>query len=163
MYNSLNYVTYLLNNSTQLNRDLPRSVQLFSECTTMTRGRFHSPEVQRIVIRLSATMPKEDISVYTGVPIRSVERIIAHFNKHGSVKTIDFRKETEERDRRQLRSIDIRVSNARNQSKVLLISNESISLTSSGEHQTCISTSYRRNLLSTVGKWYPKLPYGDHW
>jgi len=52
----------------------------------MGHGRVIPPETQRIIIRLSHILTKDDISVYTGVSLRSVERILAYFQKHGTIR-----------------------------------------------------------------------------
>jgi hypothetical protein len=82
----------------------------------MPRGQFHSPEVQWIVVRLCSTMSKEEVSIYTGVPVRSIERILSYYNTHGGVRETDLRKQVEPGTRsQQLRSIDIRVSSVKYQ------------------------------------------------
>jgi transposase len=56
----------------------------------MTRGQFHTPKIQWIMVRLSTRISKEEVSASTGVSIRSVERIIQHYNKYGSMKDLDL-------------------------------------------------------------------------
>jgi hypothetical protein len=51
----------------------------------MARGKAISEEVQWIVIRLATKMKPDDISMYTGISIRSVERIIAYFQSNQDV------------------------------------------------------------------------------
>lgn len=51
----------------------------------MGRGKAISEEVQWIIVRLSTKMNPDDISMYTGVSIRSVERIIAYFKHNQDV------------------------------------------------------------------------------
>ena len=50
-------------------------------------GKRISEEVQWIVVRLSTTMSREDIAMYTGVSHRKIDNILSTFNKSGSVKT----------------------------------------------------------------------------
>jgi hypothetical protein len=75
----------------------------------MPKGCRISVEVQEIVVRMSSIFNKEDIAVYTGVSVRSIERILHHFKTHGMVKG---RKQGEELvpRRRRLRDIDVEVS-----------------------------------------------------
>ena len=51
----------------------------------MGRGKAISEEVQWIVVRLSTKMNVEDISMYTGISIRSVQRILACFQRSEDV------------------------------------------------------------------------------
>ena len=51
-------------------------------------------EVQVIIVHLSAIFYTQQISMYTGVPLHSVQRILAYYNEHGTVKALD-----EERNR----------------------------------------------------------------
>ena len=51
----------------------------------MGRGKAISEEVQWIIIRLSTKLNQDEISMYVGVSIRSVERIIAHFKHNQDV------------------------------------------------------------------------------
>ena len=58
----------------------------------MAHGKTLPPEVHWIVVHLSTIMTKEDISVYTGVAIRSVERILQCYQVNGTVKLDDHQK-----------------------------------------------------------------------
>lgn len=49
-------------------------------------GKAISEEIQWIIIRLSVTMSREDIAMYTGVSERKVNNVISTFNKEGDVK-----------------------------------------------------------------------------
>ena len=74
-------------------------------------GQAHPPEVHWIVVRLSTVMPKEDVAVYTGVPARSVDRILHYYRVNGTVKGNDLCKEKGNRRRNGvLRDIDLQVS-----------------------------------------------------
>jgi hypothetical protein len=53
----------------------------------MTKGRPISWDIQWVVVRMSRTVPLQEIAVYTDISIRSIERILAHFRKFGSVIT----------------------------------------------------------------------------
>jgi len=53
------------------------------------QGRSVSLDVQLIIVRLSARHCKEDISAYTDVSVRSVQRVLNYFRKHGTVKALD--------------------------------------------------------------------------
>ena len=75
--------------------------------TRMPHGQKISPDVQWIVIRLSRLLRKEQIAIYTGVSIRSIERILEHFQKHGTVAGLSGARHNR---RKQLRDIDIEVS-----------------------------------------------------
>lgn len=72
----------------------------------MGKGRKFSPDVQRIVVRLSALLSKDDISIYTGVSLRTVKRILAHFEETGTIP--DEEKERRRRSR-VLRDEDVNV------------------------------------------------------
>jgi CRP-like cAMP-binding protein len=52
----------------------------------MVNGRAISPDIRRMIIRLSYRLTKEDLSVYTGLSVRSVEHILSHFRKYGSIQ-----------------------------------------------------------------------------
>ena len=76
----------------------------------MPRGTKISTEVQLIIIQLSSLFKKEDISIFTGVSVRSVERILLYHNVHG---TVHASPESEQRGRRRhLRDLDIEVSSS---------------------------------------------------
>jgi transcription initiation factor IIE alpha subunit len=72
----------------------------------MTRGSKIPAEVQWIVIRLSSLLKKEDISVYTGISVRSVERILLYFHAHGTIQS----RESEQGRKKHLRDLDVEVS-----------------------------------------------------
>ena len=76
----------------------------------MAHGKTHPPEVHWIVVRLSTIMAKEDISVYTGVAIRSVERILQYYRVNGTVKSDDRRKKRPGNGRGVLSDEDVQVS-----------------------------------------------------
>lgn len=75
----------------------------------MGHGETQPPQVHWIVVRLSAVMPKENVSKFTGVSVRSVERILQHFRIYGTVKMDDLRKERVPQ-RGQLKDVDLQVS-----------------------------------------------------
>jgi transcription initiation factor IIE alpha subunit len=60
-------------------------------------------------VRLSNVMSKEDISIYTDIPLRSVERILQYYHEHGVVKEGDKHSRVIER-KTHLRDVDIQVS-----------------------------------------------------
>ena len=73
----------------------------------MAKGKKTSSDVQRIIVRLSALLSKQDISIYTGLSRRSVKWILDHFEKTGTIPD----KEKERRRRsRVLRDEDVNVS-----------------------------------------------------
>ena len=72
----------------------------------MAHGQKVPVAVQWIVVRLSRLLRKEQIATYTGVSIRSIERILERFQKHGSIAE----SASERRGgRKQLRDIDVEV------------------------------------------------------
>jgi hypothetical protein len=73
----------------------------------MTRGSEIPVAVQWIIIRLSSLLQKEDISIYTGVSIRAVARILQYYRMHGGIKTQNAE---ERRGNRHLRDLDVEVS-----------------------------------------------------
>jgi transcription initiation factor IIE alpha subunit len=64
------------------------------------------PEVQWIVVRLSSVFDKDEISIYTGLSVRSIERVLQYFNTHQTIKN-----PTEEKREKRcaLRDIDVEV------------------------------------------------------
>jgi len=74
----------------------------------MPRGHTLPMEVHLIIVRLSDYLPKEEISVYTGIPLRTVERILAYFHLTGTIKHLDpARIAQQPTSRRQLSDLDI--------------------------------------------------------
>lgn len=51
----------------------------------MAKGKPIPETVQWIVIRLSTRMSVDEIAMYTDIGVRSAQRILAHFKKHGDV------------------------------------------------------------------------------
>ena len=51
----------------------------------MPRGQPVSEPIQWIIIRLSAAMPRHEISGYTDISERKIRGILAHFKKTGDV------------------------------------------------------------------------------
>jgi hypothetical protein len=72
----------------------------------MVRGSRIVPDVRYIVIRLSAVMDMEKISIYTGISRQSVKRILDYFASHGTIEPAPERKSRN----RQLRDMDVEVS-----------------------------------------------------
>jgi transposase len=66
------------------------------------------PEVQWIVIRLSSLLVKDHISIYTGLSVRSIERILEHFNAHRTI--IITRSQEKKQWKKHLRNVDVEVS-----------------------------------------------------
>lgn len=54
----------------------------------MGRGQRIPQIVHLIIVRLSYILCKEKISVYTGIPLRSVERILSYFHEHQTVRDL---------------------------------------------------------------------------
>jgi hypothetical protein len=52
----------------------------------MVQGQFVPEAVQWIVVRMGATMTRQDIAMYTDISVRKVSDILSHFNKTGEVK-----------------------------------------------------------------------------
>ena len=52
----------------------------------MAQGKAISEDVQRIIVRMAATLPDELISMYTGVSIRKVQEIRRYFDATGMLK-----------------------------------------------------------------------------
>jgi hypothetical protein len=77
----------------------------------MGHGRTLSLDVHLIVVRLAAFHRTEDIPLVSGIPLRSVERILTYFRQHGTVKPLDPRAIIASKPaKRQLDSDDIQVS-----------------------------------------------------
>jgi hypothetical protein len=53
----------------------------------MVQGQAVPEVVQWIIVRLSVTMPVEDIAMYTDVGQRTVKKIISHFRRTGDIST----------------------------------------------------------------------------
>lgn len=77
----------------------------------MAKGCKIPVEVQQIVVRMSPLFKKEDIAIYSGVSIRSIERILRHFKTYGTVEGIG--QGQQQGPRRHLRDIDVEVSVAK--------------------------------------------------
>ena len=71
----------------------PESIWEFCYCdtcsflplTSMAKGRKFSPNVQWIAVQLSALLSKDNISIYTGISLRMVKQILAHFEETGTI------------------------------------------------------------------------------
>ncbi|KAH9964526.1 hypothetical protein BC827DRAFT_1187679 [Russula dissimulans] len=76
----------------------------------MVSGQALSPEIHKIVIRLSrsAIFTRDEIAAYTGVSISSVHNILNYFDKYQTIKTSED-KEKKKRKKRagDLRDVDI--------------------------------------------------------
>jgi transposase len=73
----------------------------------MPQGRKIHADVHWIIICLSSLLRKEDISVYTGVSLHSVEKILRYYERHGTIQVQD----TGNRGRKkQLRDLDVEES-----------------------------------------------------
>ena len=76
----------------------------------MVAGSSLSPEIHRIVVRLSAILTWEQISTYTGISIAAVHNILNYFEKHQTVRAGEDGKEKErKKSQRQLRDVDVQV------------------------------------------------------
>ena len=51
----------------------------------MAKGRKISPEVQQIIVRLSAVLSKDDIAVNTGISISAIKRTLRYFEENDSI------------------------------------------------------------------------------
>ena len=51
----------------------------------MAKGRKISPEVQQIIVRLSAILSKDDIAVNTGISPSAIKRILRYFEENDSI------------------------------------------------------------------------------
>jgi hypothetical protein len=72
----------------------------------MTKGSKIPAAVHWIVVRLSSLLKPEDITIYTSISLRSVERILHFFKLHG---TINHKAEERKRRRQYLRDMDVEV------------------------------------------------------
>ena len=57
----------------------------------MAKGKAIAEAVRWIIIRLSTTMTEEEISMYTDIGVRSIQRILAHFRQNGGIDTPKLR------------------------------------------------------------------------
>ena len=73
----------------------------------MAKGRKIPVEVQQIIVRMSSLFKNEDISIYIGLPVRSIERILQYFKTHG---TVEGSGQVPQGPRKHLRDIDVEVS-----------------------------------------------------
>jgi transcription initiation factor IIE alpha subunit len=64
--------------------------------------------VQWIIVQLSSLLEKEDISVYTGISVRSIERTLKYFKDHRTVQLTEQEKRRYQRT--HLRDLDVEVS-----------------------------------------------------
>ena len=72
----------------------------------MTRGSKISDDICSVIIRMASSLPREDISFYTGVSLRSIARILKDFRDNGATKVTS----TKEKGRkRHLRDLDVEV------------------------------------------------------
>jgi hypothetical protein len=85
----------------------------------MGQGKALPPEVHWIVVQLSAVMSKEEVSMYTDIPQRSVERILQYYCENGGVKEDDKHARVVER-RTHLQDIDVQVSSLSHLTYLLL-------------------------------------------
>jgi hypothetical protein len=72
----------------------------------MTRGTNIPVEVHWIIIQLSSLLKKEDISIYTGISVHSIERILLYYHAHGTIKVQDSKQQR----RRHLWDLDVEAS-----------------------------------------------------
>ena len=52
----------------------------------MVKGQKTSPEVQEIILHLSTLLSHENIAIYTGSSLHTVERVLHHFRKCGTIQ-----------------------------------------------------------------------------
>jgi transposase len=75
----------------------------------MAKSRKISPEVQQIIVRLSAILSKDDIAINTGISTSTIKRILQYFEKNNSIPA-DAEKEQQRLGRpRLLRDEDVEV------------------------------------------------------
>ena len=75
----------------------------------MAKGRKISPEVQQIIVRLSAILSKDDIAINTGISTSAIKRILRYFEENDSIPA-DAEKERQRLGRpRLLRDEDVEV------------------------------------------------------
>ncbi|KAH9956926.1 hypothetical protein BC827DRAFT_734898 [Russula dissimulans] len=76
----------------------------------MVSGCAPSPEIQKIVIRLSTVLTHDQIATYTGVSTPAVHRILNYFDKYQTIKTSEDEEGEKKRKKRagDLRDVDIR-------------------------------------------------------
>ena len=75
----------------------------------MAKGRKISPEVQQIIVRLSAILSKDDIAINTGISTSAIKRILRYFEENDSIPA-DAGKERQRLGRpRLLRDEDVEV------------------------------------------------------
>jgi len=107
---------------------------------TMPRGTKISTEVQWIIIQMSSSFKKDDISIFTGVSVQSVERILLYYKVHGTVH--DLAGSEQRGKRRHMCDLDIEVSSSVTCMSFQFCHNHdslfSFCLELSGEHRTCI-------------------------
>jgi CRP-like cAMP-binding protein len=53
------------------------------------QGRSVSVDIQLTIVRLSVRNCKEDIATYVDLSVRTVQRVLNYFHKHGTVKGLD--------------------------------------------------------------------------
>jgi len=76
----------------------------------MVSGHAPSPEIQKIVIRLSAILTSEQIAIYTGLSFSAVDDILNYFNKYKTIKASEDKEERGRKERAgELRDVDIQV------------------------------------------------------
>ena len=73
----------------------------------MRKGKAISEDVQWIIIQLGTKMRPEEISMYTDVSIRSIERILAHFRRTHDVQA---RKQSRGQALKKLGEVELQVS-----------------------------------------------------
>ena len=73
----------------------------------MAKGQRITPEVQQIIVRLSAVLSIDDIAIYTGVSTSAIKRILRYFEQNDTIPA-DEEKERRRRPR-LLRDEDIQV------------------------------------------------------
>jgi hypothetical protein len=81
-----------------------------SSTSTMAKGCKIPVEVQQIIVRMSPLFKKEDIAIYSGVSVRSIERILRYFKTHGTVEGSGQGQPEPCGPRKHLRDIDVEVS-----------------------------------------------------
>jgi hypothetical protein len=114
--------------------------------------------VHWIVIRLSSLLRKEDISIYTGISLWSVEQILHYFKMH---QTIQVKEPEEKQRKRLLRDLDVEVSIAVITFIDYLFTTISSCLGPSNKYPTCISMKCKKCLQRLVVSLHLDQQYGE--
>jgi transposase len=65
--------------------DQRTSTKIHHLCQLMAKGKAVPKSIRWIVVRLSTTMTEDEISMYTDIGVRTVQKILVHFKQTGNV------------------------------------------------------------------------------